>query len=221
MKSDAAVRIFLLSGGNMLAMLLALLALETTLTNFLGWFLFASAIAYGAGGVVYLWRNREGEDTSHTEKGNRCFWYILPGFRSYFLRTTARISFPPAFVPRGIALELTGLIIILAGLTVRIWTRTSMGDTYSGYLHVRAGHLLLTDGPYYLVRHPGYTGFVIIALGLCIGYSSLIGLAGILFLLLPGLAYRIKVEECLQTEKFGEEYRAYIRKSKKLIPGVW
>jgi protein-S-isoprenylcysteine O-methyltransferase Ste14 len=56
-------------------------------------------------------------------------------------------------------------------------------------------------------------------LGVAIGYSSLIGLAAVPVLLLPGLAYRMKVEERLLTEQFGEDYRTYIRKSKKLIPG--
>jgi protein-S-isoprenylcysteine O-methyltransferase Ste14 len=59
------------------------------------------------------------------------------------------------------------------------------------------------------------------ALGLCIGYSSLIGLAAIPVLLLPGLAYRMNVEERLLKEQFGDEYRAYARGSKKIIPGVW
>ena len=45
MKSNMAVQIFLLIVGNALAILLALLALETTPTNFLGWFLLAIAIA--------------------------------------------------------------------------------------------------------------------------------------------------------------------------------
>jgi len=58
-------------------------------------------------------------------------------------------------------------------------------------------------------------------LGLAIGYSSLTGLIAIPVLLLPGLAYRMKVEERLLTEQFGDEYRVYAGKSKKLIPFVW
>jgi len=54
-----------------------------------------------------------------------------------------------------------------------------------------------------------------------VSYSSLIGLIAVPVLLLPGLAYRMKVEERLLTEVFGDEYRSYARKSKKLIPGIW
>jgi len=221
MKSNTVVRIFLLIVGNALAILLALLALETTPTNFLGWFLLAISIAYGAGGVIYLWRSRDEEGATRTETGNRSFWWIIPGFVAIFFAPPLEFLFLPALLPRNLVMELAGLVIILLGLTFRIWTRLTIGGMYSGYLRVKVGHVLVTDGPYRLVRHPGYTGFVIMALGLCIGYSSLIGLAAVPVLLLPGLAYRMKVEERLLIEQFGEEYRAYARKARRLIPGVW
>jgi protein-S-isoprenylcysteine O-methyltransferase Ste14 len=215
------IRIFLLIFGNALALLLALLALETTPTNFLGWFLFAISIAYGAGGVIYLWRSRDEEGARRAENGNRSFWWILPGFIAIFFAPPLEFLFLRPILPHSLAMELAGLIIILLGLALRIWTRLTIGRMYSGYLRVKVGHLLVTDGPYRFVRHPGYTGFVLMALGLCIGYASLIGLIAIPALLLPGLAYRMKVEERLLAEQFGEEYRTYALKTRKLIPFVW
>jgi protein-S-isoprenylcysteine O-methyltransferase Ste14 len=58
-------------------------------------------------------------------------------------------------------------------------------------------------------------------LGVVLGYSSVIGMAGIVLFLLPGLAYRMNVEERLLAEQFGEEYSDYVRRSKRLIPGIW
>lgn len=205
MNSHAVVQIFLLVAGNALAVFLALLALETTATNFLGWFLFATCIAYGAGGVVYFWRTREGERDKRSEKGNRSFWWMLPGFLAVFFAPPIEFLFLRATLPRGIGMELAGLIIILLGLTMRVWTRMTLGGMYPGYLRVTAGQVLVTEGPYHLVRHPGYTGFVFMALGLCLGYSSLIGLTAIPALVLPGLAFRIKLEERLLAEQFGDK----------------
>jgi protein-S-isoprenylcysteine O-methyltransferase Ste14 len=88
-------------------------------------------------------------------------------------------------------------------------------------VEVQSDHRLIRSGPYRFVRHPGYTGFVLMTLGVVLGYSSVIGLAGIVLLLLPGLAYRMNVEERLLAEHFGDEYIDYVRRSKKLIPGVW
>jgi protein-S-isoprenylcysteine O-methyltransferase Ste14 len=221
MNHNAIIRIFLLIAGNALALVLALLALETITTNFLGWFLFATSVAYGAGGMIYFWRTREAEGTRRTEPGYRSFWWILPGFIAIFFAPPLEYIFLPALLPRGIGMELAGLVIILTGLSIRAWTRMTLGGMYSGYLRVTVGHVLVTDGPYLFVRHPGYTGFVIMAIGLCIGYASLIGLAVISVLLLPGLAYRMQVEERLLSEQFGDEYRAYAQKLKKIIPGLW
>jgi protein-S-isoprenylcysteine O-methyltransferase Ste14 len=216
------IRIFLLVIGNALALLLALLALETTPTNFLGWFLFAISIAYGAGGVIYLWRNRDDEGSRWVESGNRSFWWILPGFIAVFFAPPLEFMFlRPVLLPHSLLMELVGLLVILVGFSIRVWTRQTIGGMYSGYLRVKVGHVLITDGPYRFMRHPGYTGFVILALGLCIGYASLIGLVAIPVLLLPGLAYRMKVEEELLIGQFGEQYRAYALRTRKLIPFIW
>jgi protein-S-isoprenylcysteine O-methyltransferase Ste14 len=61
----------------------------------------------------------------------------------------------------------------------------------------------------------------LMALGLCIGYSSLIGLIAIPILLIPGLSFRMKVEERMLSEEFRDDYWAYARRAKKLIPGIW
>lgn len=215
------IRVFLLVIGNALALLLALLALETTPTNFLGWFLFAIGIAYGAGGVIYLWRNQNIEDSVRAETGNRSFWWILPGFLAIFFAPPLEFLYLPTWLPRGTNMELAGLVIILLGLLLRVWTRLTIGTMYSGYLRVKVGHVLVTDGPYRFVRHPGYSGLLLMALGLCIGYSSLIGLIAIPILLIPGLSFRMKVEERMLSEEFRDDYWAYARRAKKLIPGIW
>jgi protein-S-isoprenylcysteine O-methyltransferase Ste14 len=221
MKGNAVIRLFLLIVGNALAILLALLALETTPTNFLGWFLLAIGVAYGAGGVVYLWRNNDDLGMSCSETGNRSFWWLLPGFLAVFFAPPLEFLFLRPLLPHSLFMELAGLVIILLGLALRIWTRTTIGGMYSGYLRVQVGHVLVTDGPYRFVRHPGYTGFVVMALGLCVGYASLIGLFAIPVLLLPGLAYRMMVEERLLTGQFREAYTAYAARTRKLIPGIW
>ena len=50
---------------------------------------------------------------------------------------------------------------------------------------------------------------------------SLIACAAVLGLLLPGLVYRMGVEEKLLVDEYGDDYRAYAQKTRRLIPGVW
>jgi protein-S-isoprenylcysteine O-methyltransferase Ste14 len=220
MISNRIVRVFLLIFGNALAILLGCLSLLTTQTNFLGWFLLCVSIGYGAGGVFYLWRHRD-DGGVRSEAGNRSFWWILPGFLVIFFAPPLEYLYGPQVLPRIIGMELAGLLIILLGLGIRIWTRLTLGWMYSGYLRVKVGQTLVKEGPFRLVRHPGYTGFFIMALGLTIGYSSLMGLIAIPLLLLPGLAYRMKVEEKLLSDEFGDEYRQYASQTKRLLPGLW
>jgi protein-S-isoprenylcysteine O-methyltransferase Ste14 len=195
--------------------------MNSVIRIFLGWFLFAMGIAYGAGGVIYLWRNQNSADSARSEAGNRSFWWILPGFLAVFFGPPLEFLYLPVWLPRGTGMELAGLAIILLGLVLRIWTRLTIGGMYTGYVKIRVHHILVTGGPYHFIRHPGYAGFVLMALGLALGYSSWIGLAAIPLLLLPGLAYRMGVEERLLATRFGEEYREYARKTRALIPGIW
>jgi len=221
MSKNTVIRIFLLTVGNTLAMLLALLALRTIATNLLGWFMLAVSIVYGAGGVIHLWLYADKGDANRSEKGNRSFWWIVPGFIAIFFGPVLDYLYLPPILPRGLTMQLGGLIVIALGLALRIWTRLTLRSLYSGYLRVKVGHVLVTHGPFHWIRHPGYNGFLIMAFGLAIGYSSVVGLVAVILLLLPGLVYRINVEEKLLAEHFGDEYRLYAKQTKRLIPFIW
>jgi len=211
-----------------LAICLALLGLETLHDNFLGWFLLLLGIAYPAGGVIYyfirrepFWKSVGGGETAREEKGDRSFWLILPGFLAVFFAPPIELLYLPEFLPRSLGMQLAGLVLILLAVMIRVWARLHIRGLYSGHVEVQAGHQLVQSGPYRFIRHPGYTGLLLMTLGVAVGYSSLIGLIAIPVLLLTGLAYRMKVEEGLLTGQFGEAYRIYARNTKKLIPGIW
>ncbi len=126
-----------------------------------------------------------------------------------------------AVLPRNLWMQIAGIVLILAAITLHVWVRAHLRGLYSGHVEVVAGHTLVQSGPYRCIRHPGYAGFLLMAIGLALGFSSLIGLAAVPCLLLPGLACRMKIEEALLSEQFGEQYRDYAGKSKRLIPGIW
>jgi len=219
---------FLMVVAPALSICLVLLGLETLGSNILGWFLLVLGIAYPAGGVIYyfvrrepFWKSAGGGEAVREESGDRSFWLVLPGFLAVFFAPPLEWMYLPAVLPRLLWMQIAGLVLILAAVALRVWTRAHLRGLYSGHVEVQVGHRLVQSGPYRFVRHPGYTGFLLMTLGVAIGYSSLIGLAAVPVLLLPGLAYRMKVEERLLIEQFGEEYRAYALKTRKLIPFVW
>jgi protein-S-isoprenylcysteine O-methyltransferase Ste14 len=220
--------LFLLIIAPALALYLALIGLETTGSNLLGWFLLLFGIAYPAGGVIYYFIRREpfwkstGEGKpSREEKRDTSFWLILPGFLVVFFAPPHEWMFLPAFLPRIIWSQIVGLALILVAVAILIWARAHIRGEYSGHVEVQTGHHLVTSGPYHFIRHPSYCGMLLMSLGVVIGYASLIGLAGFVFLLLPGMVYRMHVEEKLLLAQFGTTYQEYASHTHKLLPGIW
>ena len=142
-------------------------------------------------------------------------------FLAVFFAPPLEWMYISAILPRSIWLQTCGLVLILLGLALLIWARSHLRGLYSGHVEIQADHRLVSSGPYRRIRHPSYAGFLLLVLGVALGYSSLIGLLAIPIFLLPGLAYRMSVEEKLLGEQFGDEYSAYQVKTKRLIPGIW
>lgn len=211
-----------------LSIFLALLGLETLRGNVLGWFLLVLGIAYPAGGVIYYFIRREpfwksaGEgEAIGEENGDRSFWLILPGFLVVFFAPPLEWMYLPDLIPRLPWMQAAGLGLILSAVALHVWARGHLRRQYSGHVEVLAGHRLVQSGPYHFVRHPGYAGFLLVSLGVCLGYASLIGVLAIPLLLIPGLAYRMAAEEKLLLDHFGEEYLFYAKRTKRLIPLIW
>ncbi len=85
---------------------------------------------------------------------------------------------------------------------------------------IRNKHQLITHGIYRLVRHPIYLGVIVVALGIAV-YSSSLGGFVIMCALGPIFLNRIRMEERLLIEEFGDAYRKYKETTHKLIPFIY
>jgi protein-S-isoprenylcysteine O-methyltransferase Ste14 len=104
---------------------------------------------------------------------------------------------------------------------IRFWAVRELGHAFRTTVEVHDGQDVVDTGPYRLVRHPSYTGLLLIAAGFGLGGGNWPGLA--LCVVLPALATlrRIRVEENEMIEVLGEPYRDYVTRTKRLFPGVW
>ncbi len=216
---------FLLFIAPALSLILALLGLETLNRNLLGWVLLVMGIAYPAGVIIVYWFQKRmfwkgNGEAIQEDVGDLSFWAILPGMLVSFFASPIEHMYLE-WLPRVSWLQAFGLIMVLAGVALLVWARLFIKGMYSGHVEVVFDHRLISSGPYHYVRHPAYAGFLLMALGIAVGYGSLIGMIAIPLLLLPGLAYRIQTEEKLLQDHFGEEFRTYARRVRKLIPGIW
>ena len=113
-----------------------------------------------------------------------------------------------------------GLALFSIGVSIRIAARRTLGKYFSSGLKASQKHELIKHGIYKHIRHPAYLGSHLLSIGIPLIFSSLYGLF-LMLGLIPCFQYRIKVEESMLLEKFGDEYREYMKKTKKLIPFVY
>lgn len=123
------------------------------------------------------------------------------------------------FIADTTATQGIGLAMTIAGAAFAIWARLSIGSNWSGNVTIKQDHELKRDGPYAIVRHPIYSGLLLAMLGTAIAIGEWRGLAG-LALALIGWRMKSLVEERFMREQFGEQYIAYQRDVKALIPFV-
>jgi protein-S-isoprenylcysteine O-methyltransferase Ste14 len=207
------------------ALLLTCLGLATYQRNPLGWFLIFAGIGYCFGGAIYLAielrRKMDISKTFIAQNGDWTTWLLTPGFLGILFGSALDYLFLPEWLPRTNSMVTAGVVIVVLGFGLRLWVRKAMGSAYSGRLQVNEDQTMVVKGPYRWVRHPGYLGFFLFGVGLAIGYSSLIGLFSTLFLLLPALVYRARIEEKLLKQAYGAAYDRYLSRIWRMIPGVW
>ena len=122
--------------------------------------------------------------------------------------------------PASPAQNIIGLALILLGYTILFIGHFTLRRFHSSTLVIREDHKLVTHGIYRLVRHPMYLGVLLVAIGMPVFVSSLAGFL-IMLILIPILLIRIRIEERLLIDEFGEEYQAYQRSTRKLIPFIF
>lgn len=114
-----------------------------------------------------------------------------------------------------------GISLLVIGVTIR-WTAIyTLGKYFTGTVMIKDDHRLIQSGLYRHLRHPAYTGALVAHLGLGLSYSNWFSLTLSVVPFLAAALYRIHVEERALAEAFGEEYRAYSRHTKRLIPKLY
>lgn len=166
------------------------------------------------------WRKRTAPGTKTRDRGSK--WFLIA---SVWVATGVGLGLamglPQAAIPfdRN-ALFTVGLLLIGAGMGLRWYSIYALGASFTTEVATRAGQHVVQAGPYRWIRHPSYTGSLVTILGVlvcCLNWASLAGFG----LALAGYAYRIRIEEQALTEGLGDEYRTYMRRTRRLIPLIF
>jgi protein-S-isoprenylcysteine O-methyltransferase Ste14 len=113
-----------------------------------------------------------------------------------------------------------GLMFFISALLLRIAARAELKDYFTYSINVVKDQKLIKSGIYRIIRHPAYLGTMLFILSLSFLFVSAVSLL-LLLLSIPFCIIKIRNEELLLTEVFGEEYNRYKKEVKALIPFIF
>jgi protein-S-isoprenylcysteine O-methyltransferase Ste14 len=117
------------------------------------------------------------------------------------------------------ALGIAADLVTLVGLILTLWARATLGGNWSSAVVIKEDHELIVRGPYRYVRHPIYSGTLLMLLGMGIllgrttGLMLLVACAVILWI-------KLRNEERVLAKHFPEAYSRYKVRVKALVPFV-
>jgi len=114
-----------------------------------------------------------------------------------------------------------GLGLFIISCLVRWWGFRSIGKYFNPRIAVYTKHKLITDGAYKKIRHPLYLGSLLSFLAIPMVFNSWGAMLIVILTTIPALIYRLNLEEEFLIHHFGDDYLAYMQKTKKMIPGIW
>lgn len=134
----------------------------------------------------------------------------------FYGRSDAVIRLRSATSVRGVS-----LLLLSSGIIVRWIAIVSLKTGFNTVIGTKSEQQLVTTGLYSRIRHPSYLGSLMAFCGFFAYFEHPIAFAISATLAVSAYVYRIRVEERILSEHFGEEYDAYCRKTFRLIPFLY
>ncbi len=181
------------------------------------WFAFA--------GTFIFWKKPPSPPDQKRERGS---WLgvALQGVSFGLVWGVHRSAFTPIIEGdkwQPVAVAAGGLAVVVAAGSVWLITAAinTLGKEWSLTARLVEGHKLATSGPYAYVRHPIYSGMLgmLIATGLAISRWQALLVALVVFFI--GTAIRVRSEEKLLREAFGEQFEKYTQRVSAIIPSLY
>lgn len=113
-----------------------------------------------------------------------------------------------------------GIVIMLVGVILRAYAIRVLGRYFTQDVMIRPDQQVIQTGPYRYIRHPSYSGTLIVMLGIGIAMTNWLSLIVLMACAFIGHLYRVRVEEKALCEGIGQPYVDYMRRTKRFIPFI-
>jgi protein-S-isoprenylcysteine O-methyltransferase Ste14 len=145
------------------------------------------------------------------------WWIVLPVAAVMFSMRHAILSAASARLwPVTLALGIVADAVTVIGLLITLWARRALGTNWSANVVFKERHELVEGGPYRFVRHPIYSGVLLMLFGTMLVWGRIVGVVGFV-VVMAGLSVKASLEERLLMKHFPEAYEQYRRRVRAAI----
>lgn len=163
---------------------------------------------------------RSGGDAASRDRGSMALLWIVI-IASVGVSIYVRAITPWAQVDTLLRWRLVWLAGFVASMGLRWWAIAHLGRFFTVNVAIAADQVVVDDGPYRWVRHPSYTGALLAFLFYALYAGHWIALLIVMAPITAAFLQRIRIEEAALSAGLGEPYRAYMRRTKRLVPFVF
>ena len=131
------------------------------------------------------------------------------------------LNWRAAALPRWQMFAFAGVVLFVAGLVLRWWAIVTLGRFFTVDVVVEKDHEVVERGPFRLVRHPSYAGVLLAFVGWALTLRNWAALIIVLVPIFAVFVRRMNVEEDALSRALGTRYTDYMKRTKRLVPGVY
>jgi protein-S-isoprenylcysteine O-methyltransferase len=177
-------------------------------------------IAFGASELVLSLMRRAGSNASAKDQHSLLLiWAVVAS--AMLLGVALTYALPGWALPFRLAFYFAGVAIFLSGLALRWYAIRYLGRWFTVNVAIADDQPLIDTGPYAHVRHPSYTGALMAFLGFALCLGNLAALILVVLATVGVFSWRIRIEERVLAQAFGQRWLDYCARTKRLIPGIY
>lgn len=168
--------------------------------------------------LLTTWSSRKkSEEKKKQDRGSMLF--MITGYWAAIFLNPICVHFMPFILPLN--LFWVGAAFVMLGIFVRVYSVWTLRKFFTLNVQIASKQELIRNGPYKYIRHPAYTGSILTLLGAAFSFRSPFGLVATAIIVIVIYGYRIRIEERLLEESFGEVYKSYEKETWRLVPHIW